>query len=303
MAKRESTSKVVGVRFNELGKLYHFDASNVPDVKPGDYVIVSTSRGRELGQVVNQPEKPPRPSEGSWKKVERSASARELVMQRIWQKREQEVLDTCRAEVEQLGLEGVKIPKAEYSYDGSRLTFFYHIEGDEKIDLKKLHSNLRKAYRGTRIELRQIGPRDMAKILGGLGACGLETRCCSLYMTEFSPISIRMAKAQSISLNPEEITGMCGRLRCCLLYEYKLYVEARKNLPKRKKRVLTPMGEGKVIDVLALKKAVIVQMEDGRNVEFSADEIEPYEELKNLEAKAQQSCKKNENGGCDCVEN
>jgi cell fate regulator YaaT (PSP1 superfamily) len=303
MAKRESTSKVVGVRFNELGKLYHFDASNVPEVKPGDYVIVSTSRGRELGQVVNQPEKPPKPSEGSWKKVERSASARELVMQRIWQKHEQEVLEACREEVERLELEGVKIAKAEYSYDGARLTFFYHIEGDEKIDLKELHSSLRKTYRGTRIELRQIGPRDMAKILGGLGACGLETRCCSLYMTEFSPISIRMAKAQSISLNPEEITGMCGRLRCCLLYEYKLYVEARKNLPKRKKRVLTPMGEGKVIDVLALKKAVIVQMEDGRNVEFSADEIEPYEELKNLEAKAQQSCKKNENGGCDCVEN
>ncbi len=301
MAKSEPTRNVVGVRFNELGKLYHFDASNVPDVKPGDYVIVSTSRGRELGQIVNQPEKPPKPSEGSWKKVERSATARELVMQRIWQKREQEALEACREEAEGLELKGVKIVKAEYSFDGSRLTFFYHIEGEEKIDLKSLHSNLRKSNRGARIELRQIGPRDMAKIISGLGACGLETRCCSLYMTEFSPISIRMAKAQSISLNPEEITGMCGRLRCCLLYEYKQYLEAKKNLPKRKKRVVTPMGEGKVIDVLALKNALIVQMEDGRNIEFPADEVEPYEELKNLEAKATQSCEKHKNGGCDCV--
>jgi len=288
MAKKKSAQKVVGVRFNEIGKLYHFDASNVPELKPGDYVIVSTSRGRELGQVVNEPKNPPKPHEGSWKQVERRATARELVMQRTWQKRAQEQLEACREEVSRLGLNVIKIAKAEFSYDGSRLTFLYHVEGEEKINLKQLQSNLRKSNRDTRIELRQIGPRDMAKILGGLGACGLEQRCCSLFINEFNPISIRMAKAQSISLNPQEITGMCGRLRCCLLYEHKQYLEAKKNLPKRKKRVVTPMGEGKVVDVLALKNALIVQMEDGRNVEFSADDVEPYDEAKALQAKAKQ---------------
>ncbi len=292
MAKKKNTQKIVGVRFNEIGKLYNFDASNVPDVKPGDYVIVSTSRGRELGQIVNEPKNPPKPSEGSWKQVERRATARELVMQRTWQKREQDDVEACREEVSRLGLKAVKIAKAEYSYDGSRLTFMYHVEGEEKINLKQLHSNLRKSYRETRIELRQIGPRDMAKIFGGLGACGLEQRCCSLFINEFNPISIRMAKAQSISLNPQEITGMCGRLRCCLLYEHKQYLEARKNLPKRKKRVITPMGEGKVVDVFALKKTLIVQMEDGRNVEFSADEVEPYDEARALQMKAKQTGKK-----------
>lgn len=294
---QKTTQKVVSVRFNEFGKLYHFDARNVPDVKPGDYVVVSTSRGQELGQIVDEPKNPTKPPNGSWKLVERKATARELVMQRTWQKREQDKLEACRDEVTKLGLKLLKIAKAEYSYDGSRLTFLYHIEGDEKVDLKKLHSNLRKSNRGTRIELKQIGPRDMAKILGGLGACGLENRCCSLFINEFSPISIRMAKAQSISLNPQEITGMCGRLRCCLLYEHKQYLEARKNLPKRKKRVITPMGEGKVVDVLALKKAIIVQMEDGRNVEFSADEVEQYGEAKTSEMKGKNNCEQCKNGG------
>ncbi len=289
MTKKKNAQKVVGVRFNKIGKLYHFDAGNMPDIKSGDYVIVSTSRGRELGQIVNEPENPPQPSEGSWKQVERRATARELVMQRTWQKREQAELEACREEVSKLGLKLVKMAKAEYSFDGSRLTFLYHIEGEEKVNLKQLHSNLQKSNRDSRIELRQIGPRDMAKILGGLGACGLEQRCCSLFINEFNPISIRMAKAQSISLNPQEITGMCGRLRCCLLYEHKQYIEARKNLPKRKKRVITPMGEGKVVDVFALKRSLIVQMEDGRNVEFSADEVEPYDEAKALQAKAKQA--------------
>jgi cell fate regulator YaaT (PSP1 superfamily) len=148
--------------------------------------------------------------------------------------------------------------------------------------------------------MRQVGPRDVAKILGGMGACGLEERCCSRFLTEFSPISIKMAKAQGISLNPQEITGMCGRLRCCLVYEYEQYVEARKHLPKRNKRVVTPMGEGRVYDVLPLKDAVIVVFEDGKRAEFLKHEVQPYDELKALEAKADAPCDKHENGGCNC---
>ena len=130
--------------------------------------------------------------------------------------------------------------------------------------------------------MRQVGPRDVAKIVGGLGACGLETRCCSQFLTEFSPISIKMAKAQGISLNPAEITGMCGRLRCCLIYEYEAYVKAAKVLPKMNKRVVTPLGEGKVVNVMPLKQAVVVYLPDRGRTEFLKHEIEPWDELEAL---------------------
>lgn len=221
-------------------------------------------------------------------------------MRRMWQRRELETMIACREEVANHDLQGLKIVRAEYSYDGSRLTFLYSVEGDEKVDLSELRKQLRKSFRNARVEMRQIGPRDVAKIIGGMGACGMEERCCSKFLSEFSPISIRMAKAQGVSLNPQEITGMCGRLRCCLLYEYELYVEARKTLPKRKKRVVTPLGEGKVVDVLALKQAVIVQLEDGRRTEFLKHEIQPYAELKALQEKAAKPCNRHHNGECDC---
>jgi cell fate regulator YaaT (PSP1 superfamily) len=148
--------------------------------------------------------------------------------------------------------------------------------------------------------MRQIGPRDVAKILGGMGACGLENRCCSMFLTEFSPISIKMAKEQGISLTPSEITGMCGRLRCCLVYEYEQYVEARKQLPKRGKRVVTPQGEGKVVDVFPLKGSVMVEFESGGHAEFVQMDLQPWDELEALRNKAQAPCDKHEGGGCDC---
>src|SRR5204863_1431757 len=127
-----------------------------------------------------------------------------------------------------------------------------------KVETKSLRDDMQRLYPAQHVTLRQISPRDVAKIIGGMGACGLETRCCSMFLTEFSPISIKMAKEQGISLNPTEITGMCGRLRCCLVYEYEQYVEARKQLPKRGKRVGTPHGEGKVLDQNPLRETVLV---------------------------------------------
>ncbi len=163
---------------------------------------------------------------------------------------------------------------------------------------------MQRRLKDSRVDFRQIGPRDVAKIIGGMGACGLETRCCSMFLSEFSPISIKMAKAQGISLNPQEITGMCGRLRCCLVYEYEQYVEARKQLPKVKKRVVTPLGEGKVVEVNPLRQAVTVLLADeNRRVEFLKHEIEPYDELKALENKADKPCERHENGGCNCGRN
>jgi cell fate regulator YaaT (PSP1 superfamily) len=121
-----------------------------------------------------------------------------------------------------------------------------------------------------------------------------------MFLSEFSPISIKMAKAQGISLNPQEITGMCGRLRCCLVYEYEQYVEARKTLPKKNKRVVTPMGEGKVLEVFPLKQAVLVELGEGKRAEFLKHELQPFDELKALQTKAQGPCDRHENGGCDC---
>jgi cell fate regulator YaaT (PSP1 superfamily) len=295
-----ATQRIAAIRFQPVGKLYHFDATAIDDLQAGDFVIVSTSRGEEIGSVVGFIEDPAQIPDGTHKPVERRATARELVMRRMWQRRELEVLIDCRAKAAEVGLSGVKLVRAEYSYDGSRLTYLYNSEGDEKVDVSKLRKEMISALRGTQIEFRQVGPRDVAKIISGMGACGLEERCCSRFLTDFSPISIRMAKAQGISLNPQEITGMCGRLRCCLLYEYEQYVEARKQLPKRKKKVVTPRGVGKVVDVLPLKQAVIVQLEDDRRAEFYQHEIQPYDELKALQDKANGPCDKHENGECDC---
>jgi cell fate regulator YaaT (PSP1 superfamily) len=300
---KDVAARVAAIRFQPVGKLYHFDASSLTDLKSGDFVIVSTSRGRELGEVVGLVTDRSKIPDGAHKPVERKATARELVLRNMWQRRELEVMIDCRAKAAELGLSTVKIVRAEYAYDGSRLTYLYNSDSDEKVDLSHLRKEMQRSLRGTQVEFRQVGPRDVAKILGGMGACGLEERCCSRFLTEFSPISIRMAKAQGISLNPQEITGMCGRLRCCLVYEYEQYVEARKQLPKRKKKVVTPRGVGKVIDVMPLKQAVLVVLEDDRRVEFYLHEIQPYDELKQLQDKANAPCDKHENGECDCGKN
>ncbi|UCF59829.1 MAG: hypothetical protein JSV37_08680 [Anaerolineaceae bacterium] len=300
MTNNVANTKIVAIRFQPIGKVYHFDASHVEDIKVGDYVLVSTSRGKELGKVVSLLTNRSDMEEEGVKAIERLATAQEMVMRRLWQERELEALINCREEAAKLGLRGVKFAKAEFSYDGSRLTFLYNVEGDESVDLKELRKQMRKAHRKSRIEMRQVGPRDVAKLYRGMGACGMEERCCSKFLSEFSPVSIRMAKAQGVSLNPQEITGLCGRLRCCLLYEYEEYVEARKHLPKRNKRVVTPRGEGKVVDVLPLKDAVIVQLDDERKIEFSRDEIEPYDELHALKDKANQPCEIHPNGECTC---
>ncbi|MBN1265883.1 MAG: hypothetical protein JXA25_10350 [Anaerolineales bacterium] len=264
-----------GLRFHPFGKVYHYDASHLDEVRVGDFVFVSTGKGQEIAEVVQLSEEPPEDVDANdCKQVDRKATARELVVRLSWQRKEQEAEDQCRILVKEQGLEGVKISRAQFSFNGTRLTFFYNSEGDERIDLKKILPPLRKRYRSSKVEFRQIGPRDVAQSLTGMGACGMEERCCSRYMTSFNPISIKMAKVQGISLNPQEITGMCGRLRCCLLYEYELYREASRGMPKKNKKVNTPLGEGKVIELLPLKGTVIVALAEGQRAEFSREEVE-----------------------------
>lgn len=287
---------IIGIRFQKLGKLYHFKVGSVGDIEPGDYVIVETKRGRQLGQVISyiDPEQVHR--QKGLRHIERKANPRDMVMKQVWEAKELDALISCREKASKLHIKDAKFVKAEYSFDGSWLTFHYTTE-NKKLDVKKLQSVLGKTFRA-RIEMRLIGPRDVAKIMGGYGACGAP-RCCSTFLTEFSPISIRMAKAQGVSLSPQEITGMCGRLRCCLVYEYEQYVEAKKQLPKMNKIIGTPHGEGRVRDVRPLRDSVLVDV-NGEYHEVFRHDIEPLEELRALKNKAESGCSKHEGGGCDC---
>jgi cell fate regulator YaaT (PSP1 superfamily) len=281
---------IVGVRFAQIGKAYHFDASSLPQIKVGDHVIVETSRGKQLGEVSQIVINPTSPSEGVWKPIERIATPRDLILRRIWAQKELEAMIACRERAAQLKLAEVKIVAAEFSFDGTRLSLMFSAETEDKVDLKSLRHDMQKQYQQSQVEMRQIGPRDVAKMLGGMGACGMETRCCSRFLTEFSPISIKMAKEQGISLTPTEITGMCGRLRCCLFYEYEQYVAARKELPKRNKHVVTSLGEGKVMDVNPLKMTIRVDLADVGWREFERGEVEPWDELEALRRKSQEPC-------------
>jgi cell fate regulator YaaT (PSP1 superfamily) len=285
---------IVGVRFMPVGKVYFFDASAYPKLQAGESVVVSTSRGRQLGEIASLD--PPRngDADGPFKPIERIATNRDLAVHHYWAGKEPEALVIAREKAQQFKLE-MKVVKAEYTFDGSRLTFLYTSE-DPKLELNAYREDLQRSFK-SRIDLRMIGPRDAAKIIGGSGACGLSTRCCSMFLTEFSPISIKMAKEQGISLNPSEITGMCGRLRCCLIYEYEQYVGARKQLPKRGKEVGTPHGRGKVVSLLPLKESVLVRIEE-MTYEVHRDDIVPLAELEALKKKAEEPCGKHE--GCNC---
>lgn len=283
---------MVGVRFQPVGKVYHFDASDYPDLREGDFVVVTTSRGQQIGQVATACPVDGSHVNGRLKSVDRRATGRDMAIRKHWENKELEALITARALNAEVGL-AIKLIKAEYSFDGKQLTILYSAE--ERKETSELRKRLSRAFRA-KVELRQIGPRDVAKIIGGYGACG-GPRCCSTFLAEFSPISIRMAKAQGVSLNPSEITGMCGRLRCCLIYEYQQYVEARKHLPRIGRRVGTTYGEGRVISLFPLKETALVDIGE-RRIEVHREEIVPLEEWRALQEKAAQECDKGES--CTC---
>jgi cell fate regulator YaaT (PSP1 superfamily) len=269
---------IVGVRFSKVGKVYHFDAGTIPDLQNGDAVIVETSRGWQMGFVacVVEMGKTNVPK-GNLKKVDRRASPRDLLIWQSWQAKETEALTICQARAKELNLLGIKMASAEYSFDGSRLTFMFSSENEEKAELKSLKKDMQRRFSPTQVELRQVGPRDVAKVMCGVGACGLEKRCCCRFLSEFNSISIKMAKEQGISLTPTEITGICGRLRCCLSYEYETYSEVRNKIPVRNKRVMTPQGEAKLIEIRTIREEVVVEVPEIGVRVFKFEELRPFE--------------------------
>ncbi len=286
---------VAGVRFHKVGKLYHFAYADFPELQVRDFVIVETARGRQMGEIMAFAAA--EEGQRDYKPILRMATPRDLVLRQEWEARQDEALMLCQQRAKELGsFHGVKFVAALYNFDGTMLTFLY--SADDKANVSRLWNDLNRQFPAQQVEMRQIGPRDVAKLLGGFGACGIQ-RCCSTFLTDFSPISIKMAKAQGISLNPSEITGMCGRLRCCLVYEYEQYVQARSKLPKRNKRVGSPFGEGKVVDVHPLQDAVTVMTEDGFHF-VKREELVPLEELEALAKKAGEPCTVHGDGPCEC---
>ena len=246
-------TEIVGVRFKSAGKVYYFDPSGLK-IAPGEELIVETSNGVEYGECVSRNEfvdddKVVQPL----RKVLRVANDADRKLLAANREKEKRALELCQKKADELKLE-MKIVEVEYAFDGSKILFYFISEG--RVDFRELVKELASVFH-VRIELRQIGVRDEAKMLGGLGICGREF-CCKGYMHEFHPVSIKMAKEQNLSLNPTKISGTCGRLMCCLKYEQEAYTSLLKTTPKLGSLVKTPDGEGTVVDVNLLRRRLKV---------------------------------------------
>jgi len=261
---------VVGVRFKKAGKIYYFDPEDI-ELKPGDFVIVETARGIEYGEVVTNPKRVPEDEVVSpLKKVIRKASYEDYLKVKENEENAEKAFDICLKKIEKHGLD-MKLVDVEYTFDNSKIIFYFTSEG--RVDFRELVKDLASVFR-TRIELRQIGVRDEAKMLGGLGPCGRDI-CCASFLGEFDPVSIRMAKSQNLSLNPGKISGLCGRLMCCLRFECDAYECIREQLPDPGSHVITPEGEGVVVDTSVVKGSVSVKLKTTEKVkEFSLKEID-----------------------------
>lgn len=260
---------VVGIQFKPVTKVYHFDPGRLMDLSAQDYVIVDTAKGQEVAQVVQAPHTISDDDVvGEMKSVVRRANAWDLVQKDQWEHKEREALAICREKARQSDL-SIKVVRCEYSYDGGRLLVYFAAEN--RVDFRELVRELARVFR-TRIEMRQIGVRDEAKLLDGVGKCGRQL-CCTSWLREFTPVSIRMAKNQQLPLNPDEISGVCGRLLCCLSYEDAHYKQQNKKMPKLGAEVTTPQGTGRVRHIHPLKESVTVMLENSVLTEFAVTDL------------------------------
>lgn len=262
-------AQVVGVRFKRTGKVYYFDPGEI-DLKVNDYVIVGTDRGLGLGQVVISPRqvlasdvnKPLKP-------IVRLAEPEDIQRAQELEAKEGEALAEGAKLIEKLHLP-MKLLSAEYNLDGNYVTL--HFSAMERVDFRELVRELASRLKA-KVEMRQVGPRDEAKLVGGYGRCGRQL-CCASFLSDFAPVSIKMAKEQGLSLNPVKISGVCGRLMCCLVYENELYRLLKEKLPKEGQRVSTATGVAKVVGSNPLKGTVLVELEESQaTVELPLTEI------------------------------
>ena len=260
---------IIGVQFQKNGKLYYFDANGF-EVKPGDYVVVDTVRGYDLGEVaLGTRETQEEEQNPALKKTIRIATEQDIQHARENREKEKEAFSICQKKIAEHKLE-MKLVSVEYAFDNSKILFFFTANG--RVDFRSLVKDLASIFK-MRIELRQIGVRDEAKMLGGLGPCGRPI-CCGSFLDQFQPVSIKMAKEQNLSLNPTKISGVCGRLMCCLKYEQEHYETIRKKMPKIGREVITPDGTGPVTDLNILKETVFVRLTNGDTSEIKEYPLE-----------------------------
>jgi cell fate regulator YaaT (PSP1 superfamily) len=261
--------KAVGISFRTGGKVYLYDPEGLPLV-PGDEVVVPAAKGVGFGRVVSPiREVGEGELEEPLKKVMRRATAHDRERQRENMSRKEEAYRTARRLIQKHGLP-MKLVDVDYVFDGSCIVFYFTAEG--RVDFRELVKDLAGALKA-RIELKQVGVRDEAKMVGGLGPCGRDL-CCSLFLSDFNPVSIKMAKEQDLPLNPSKISGICGRLMCCLKYEVAAYEEFNQKAPPLWSEIETEEGVGTVIGYQVPRRAIVVEIEGGRRVEVNLDELE-----------------------------
>lgn len=265
---------VIGVRFQNAGKLYFFDPGAYWPT-PGDFVIVETARGVEFGEVVTGiREIDDTQLTAPLKKVVRVATAEDVQHAKDNKEAEKEAYTICQKKIADHRLD-MKLVSVEYTFDNSKILFYFTANG--RVDFRSLVKDLASVFR-TRIELRQIGVRDEAKMLGGLGPCGRPI-CCGAFLGDFQPVSIKMAKEQNLSLNPNKISGVCGRLMCCLKYEQDHYEQTRKRMPRVGREVVTPDGPGTVWDLNVIKETVRVRIQKGDSSELRDYPVEAVQRV------------------------
>ncbi len=261
-------TKIVGIRFKNGGKMYYFDPGKLT-LSEGQWCIVETARGKECGEVI-QGNHEINESEvvSPLKPVIRIADSADLKKMQILEQKEQKAFEICEKKIQNLGLE-MTLVEVEYTFDESKILFYF--TADSRVDFRELVKELATVFK-TRIELRQIGVRDECKMKGGLGICG-RPFCCHTFMSDFHPVSIKMAKEQGLSLNPVKISGTCGRLMCCLGYEQEAYEYLGKTIPKVGSLIKTPDGNATVFEVNTLKQTIRASFsqDDGATVFRSYD--------------------------------
>lgn len=253
------------VRLRNSGQTYFYNAQDSLNVREGDYVIVEYDRGLDYGQIVSPKDaSSDTHSKEPIKKIVRIATDSDLKQIEENRAKAKEAFNTCLKKIEEHKLD-MKLVHAEYSFDRSKIIFYFTASG--RVDFRSLVKDLAKIFK-VRIELRQIGVRDEAKLFGGFGPCGREL-CCAKFLKDFEPVTIKMAKEEGLPLNPPKISGLCGRLMCCLYFEYETYRILSKGLPREGERIHTSDGRGKVIGVNVFKRIATVELEDGKQIEIS----------------------------------
>lgn len=263
--------KLIQVKLRESGNILFYKEPPA-QIKVGDYVIVETDRGLDYGHIVSEAQEfkvGEKVQEEPVRKIIRTATEHDLKQIDENKIKSKEAYTNCQKKIQDYKLD-MKLVGCEYSFDRGKIIFYFTAEG--RVDFRDLVKELAKVFKA-RIELRQIGVRDEAKLFGGFGSCGRQL-CCTTFLKDFEPVMIKMAKDQGLPLNPPKISGLCGRLMCCLSYEHSCYKELSKDLPKEGERITITEGKGKVISVNVLKRMCLVELEDGRQIPVSYNKHE-----------------------------